>query len=57
MSYYSPEMVDEKGYRYKTDIWSLGILLFKLLFGFKPFKDIDYNKLIKKILKAKYKFP
>jgi len=32
--YKSPEMVGKKrGYRYETDIWSLGVTLYKFLFG------------------------
>jgi serine/threonine protein kinase len=35
--YMSPEMRTGKGYTCKTDMWSLGILVFKLLVGEMPF--------------------
>jgi serine/threonine protein kinase len=34
----SPEMVQNKPYDYKIDIWALGILLFELIAGRAPFK-------------------
>ena len=57
MSYYSPEMVSKKGYSYETDVWCLGIMLYKFLFGFKPFKEMDYDKLVAKIKKCELRFP
>jgi serine/threonine protein kinase len=34
----APEMIQEKPYDYKIDIWALGILLFELIQGTPPFK-------------------
>lgn len=34
----SPEMIQNKPYDYKIDIWALGILLFELIAGRAPFK-------------------
>ncbi len=36
--YMSPEMIQNKPYDYKIDIWALGILLFELIAGRAPFK-------------------
>lgn len=37
VGYMSPEMMFKYGYDTRTDIWSLGIVLFSLLFGQDPF--------------------
>jgi len=34
----APEMIQEKPYDFKVDIWALGILLFELIQGFAPFQ-------------------
>ena len=58
-SYASPEILNKKPYNFKTDIWSLGVIFYLVLFGIHPFgeneknlKDINHNILI-----AKYKIP
>ena len=56
--YASPEMV--KGNKYNgisSDIWSLGIILYLMLFQELPFMDADVNRLYKKILEGKYEIP
>jgi len=35
--YVSPEMLANTGYDEKTDIWSAGVIFYKLLVGFFPF--------------------
>jgi serine/threonine protein kinase len=34
----APEMVLEKSYDYRIDIWALGVLLFELVHGKAPFQ-------------------
>lgn len=36
--YMAPEMLIDKSYDYKIDIWGLGILLYELLHGKAPFR-------------------
>ena len=33
----APEILNGKNYNYKCDLWSIGIILYKLYFGFSPF--------------------
>ena len=35
----SPEMVEQRGHNYKTDIWSLGITTLELGYGYAPYSD------------------
>lgn len=41
----------------KSDIWAMGITLFRFLFGKMPFSGETKNDVIDSILKAKLKFP
>lgn len=38
--YMSPQVLNQQNYTNKTDIWSLGILYFQLLFGNAPFSGV-----------------
>jgi serine/threonine protein kinase len=46
MEYMAPEIVGSENYDYSVDIWSLGILLYELLFGHSPFKGNSTNNII-----------
>jgi len=53
----SPEMIMGRGYTKSTDIWSLGVLLFEMTYGFLPFKiepDDPPVEIYEKILKVKH---
>ena len=58
-AYYAPEVVSQKPYDHRVDIWALGVLMFILLAGYHPF-DIqgDSNKatVLQKILKCDFSF-
>lgn len=36
--YMSPELAQHKTYNFRSDIWSMGMVLYEMLFGFNPFQ-------------------
>ena len=57
-SYMPPEIVKKEKYiACYSDIWSLGVLFYAMLFGVFPFKGKDDDDLFDKIIEAKLNFP
>lgn len=52
--YLSPELCEEKPYNNKSDIWSLGCVLYELCTFQHPFEAQNQGALILKILRGKY---
>lgn len=52
--YMSPQIVDEKRYTYKTDIWSLGVIYYELLTGKYPFHAEKMSELEKNLQNGLY---
>ena len=46
VEYMAPEIVGSENYDYGVDIWSLGILLYELIFGHSPFKAKNMKSVI-----------
>lgn len=47
-AYASPEILKGIPYRAQySDIWSMGVVLFAIVFGRLPFDDSNYNHLLK----------
>lgn len=38
-NYIAPEVLDGTGYYFEVDIWSIGIILYTLFYGFPPFES------------------
>ena len=49
MIYMAPEILQGKDYNYKCDLWSIGIIIYRLLFGNSPFYGETDLELIKNI--------
>ena len=45
----APEILNDKPYNYKVDMWSLGVTMFEALFGTTPFFGIDREDLTRNI--------
>jgi NIMA (never in mitosis gene a)-related kinase len=52
--YLSPELVESKPYNEKTDIWSLGIILYEMCALTQPFRARTLMGLAKLVLKGQY---
>ena len=52
--YLSPELCEEKPYNNKSDIWSLGCVLYEMCTLRHPFEAQNQGALILKILRGKY---
>ena len=57
-SYMAPEIVKKEKYIAQySDIWSLGVLLYSLLYGRFPFKGKTQEELFENIQKCEFEFP
>ena len=57
-SYMAPEIVKKEKYIAQySDIWSLGVLLYSMLFGRFPFKGKTQEELFENIKKCEFEFP
>ncbi|KAH3667068.1 hypothetical protein WICMUC_005415 [Wickerhamomyces mucosus] len=55
--YIAPEVIRGKGHTVAVDWWTLGILIFEMLFGTTPFKGANRNQTFSNILKSDVHFP
>lgn len=54
LNYASPEVLMGKPYNSKTDIWSLGCLIYEMICLRKPFEGEDIEDICKKIYRGQY---
>ncbi|CAD8142060.1 unnamed protein product [Paramecium pentaurelia] len=47
--YMSPETLIKNEYNHRTDLWSLGVLFFEMIFGVVPFYSTEMDDLIRKL--------
>jgi len=53
--YMAPEIITRNGYDYKSDLWSVGIILYEMIHGYTPFNVNNFIDLIKEIKKNSIK--
>ena len=51
--YLAPEILLEQGYDKMVDWWSLGILIFEMATGYRPFSNKNRDKLFEDIREVK----
>ena len=54
--YFSPEMVMEKGATYKTDIYSIGLLIYEMIVGHSAYRATNIKELYEKIKRNQINF-
>ena len=57
MAYMAPEILVKKGYSYTIDWWSLGVCIYELIFGRRPFRGRTNADLTHSIIKDLLRFP
>jgi serine/threonine-protein kinase ULK2 len=55
--YMSPQVLKQKNYSNKTDIWSLGVVYYELLFGRLPFVGKSEDEIFKQINRGQLAIP
>lgn len=55
-SYVAPEVLKNIPYDQAVDMWSVGVILYTLISGKRPFEDEDQSELFRKIRCGKWKF-
>ena len=53
--YFAPELLRKEAYGKQTDLWSVGIIMYELIFGFSPFRP--YHKCLDQPLEFSEKYP
>ena len=59
-NYISPEILDMNkynGHSFPVDIWSLGVIMYAMLFGRPPFETTEIQKTYKRIRTLDFNFP
>ena len=55
--YMAPEILRGEIYSTKADIWSLGVVLYEMVYGFCPFESTTIPKLIEVLKETELEFP
>ncbi|EJS44474.1 kin82p [Saccharomyces arboricola H-6] len=55
--YLAPEVIRGNGHTAAVDWWTLGILIYEMVFGYTPFKGDNSNETFSNILTKEIKFP
>ena len=56
-NYIAPEILEEEGHSYESDIWSLGVIIYTLMFGKPPFESDTVDETYENIRNNRFFFP
>ena len=58
-NYVAPEIIkgSSEGYSFEVDVWSLGVIIYKLLIGINPFAAESIQETYQRIKDNDYEFP
>ena len=54
--YMAPEIINKQDYSIKSDLWSVGVIIYQMIYGRVPFEVSNFVQLIKKINNEKISF-
>jgi serine/threonine protein kinase len=57
VEYLAPEIILRRGHDSSVDFWSLGIIIYEMIYGVTPFYSDSHRSIFKKILKGDVIFP
>lgn len=55
--YMAPEVLKGESYTMKADIWSLGVVLYEMLFGYCPYQSSSIASLISTVSNTEFSMP
>lgn len=53
----APEIIMNKGHSFESDLWSLGVLTYEILFGIDPFYGDNIMEIYDNIINMNLVFP
>lgn len=56
-NYIAPEAISGFGYSYSSDVWAIGVILFRLKYGRCPFEGENVKRTLENVKLCSYKFP
>ena len=56
-NYIAPQILEQEGHSYESDIWSLGVIIYTLIYGKPPFESNTVEETYENIRNNRFYFP